>query len=113
MIESFAFGFIVINGRKYTSDILIYPDGSIEDSWRRKSGHRLSTGDIDRLIKSEPEVIVAGTGVSGLMKPEKQLVKLLNQKGIKFISQPNKEAIEAYNNLLSKIRVGACFHLTC
>ena len=113
MIESFAFGFIVINGTKYTSDLIIYPDGHVEDLWRRKSGHRLSTGDIDKLIKSEPEVIVAGAGVSGLMKPEKQLEKLLNQKGIKFISQPNQEAIKAYNNLLSKNRVGACFHLTC
>jgi hypothetical protein len=113
MIESFSFGFIVINGTKYTSDLIIYPDGVVEDSWRRKSGHRLSTDDIDGLIKSEPEVIVAGTGVSGLMKPEKLLVKLLNQKRIKFISQPNQEAIEVYNNLLSKNRVGACFHLTC
>jgi hypothetical protein len=113
VIESFAFGLIVINGTKYTSDLVIYPDGHVEDSWRRKRGHRLSTGDIDKLIKSEPEVIIAGSGVSGLMKPEKQLEKLLNQKGIKFISQPNPEAINAYNNLLSKNRVGACFHLTC
>jgi hypothetical protein len=113
MIESFAFGFIIINGTKYTSDLVIYPDGQVEDLWRRKSGHRLSIGDIDRLIKSEPEVIIAGSGISGLMKPEKQLEKLLNQKGIKFISQPNQEAIIAYNDLLSKNRVGACFHLTC
>ena len=113
MIESFAFGFIVINGTKYTSDLVVYPDGHVEDSWRRKSGHRLSIGDIDRLIKSEPEVIIAGSGVSGLMKPEKELKKLLNQKRIKFISQPNQEAIKVYNNLLLKNRVGACFHLTC
>jgi len=113
MIESFSFGLIVINGTKYNSDLVIYPDGHVEDLWRRKSGHRLSTDDIDKLIKSDPEVIVAGSGVSGLMKPEKQLEKLLNQKGIKFISQPNREAIKAYNNLLSKNRVGACFHLTC
>ncbi len=113
MIESFSFGFIVINGKKYTSDLVIYPDGHVEDLWRRKSGHRLSTDDIDKLIKSEPKVIVAGAGISGLMKPEKQLEKLLNQKGIKFISQPNQEAIKAYNNLLSKNKVGACFHLTC
>ncbi len=113
MIESFSFGLIVINGTKYTSDLVIYPDGHVEDFWRRKSGHRLSTDDIDKLIKSDPEVIVAGSGVSGLMKPEKQLEKLLNQKGIKFILQPNQGAIEAYNNLLSKNRVGACFHLTC
>lgn len=113
MIESFAFGLIVINGEKYTSDLVIYPDGHVEDLWRRKSGHLLSADDMDRLIKSEPEVIVAGAGVSGFMKPEKKLKKLLSQKGIKFILQPNKEAIKAYNTLLLKNRVGACFHLTC
>ena len=113
MIESFSFGSIVINGKEYTSDLVIYPDGHVVDLWRRKFGHRLSTDDIDKLIMSGPKVIVAGAGINGLMKPEKQLEKLLNQKGIKFISQPNQEAIKAYNNLLSKNRVGACFHLTC
>ena len=113
MIESFAFGFMVINGTKYTSDLVIYPDGHVEDLWQRKNGHRLSAFDIDRLIKSEPEVIVAGAGINGLMKPEKQLESLLNKKGIKFISRPNQEAIQAYNNFLSNNGVGACFHLTC
>ena len=113
MIESFAFGFIVINGTKYTSDLVIYPDGHVEDLWQRKNGHRLLAFDIDRLIKSEPEVIVAGAGINGLMKPEKQLESLLNKKGIKFISGPNQDAIQAYNSHLSKIKVGACFHLTC
>ncbi|MDY6791928.1 MAG: MTH938/NDUFAF3 family protein [Thermodesulfobacteriota bacterium] len=113
MIESFAFGFMVISGTKYSSDLVIYPDGHVEDLWRRKQGHMLSSDDIDRLIKSEPEIIVAGTGVSGLMKPEKRLEKLLNQKGIKFISQPNQKAIQVYNNLCLNNRVGACFHLTC
>jgi hypothetical protein len=113
VIDSFAFGFIVINGTKYTSDLVIYPDGHVEDLWQRKNGHRLSAFDIDRLIKSEPEVIVAGAGINGLMKPEKQLESLLNKKGIKFISRPNQEAIQVYNNFLSKNRVGACFHLTC
>lgn len=113
MIESFAFGLIVINGTKYTSDLVIYPGGNVEDLWRRKNGHRLSAFDIDRLIKSEPEVVVSGAGINGRMKPEKQLESLLNKKGIKFISRPNQEAIQAYNSLLSKNRVGACFHLTC
>jgi len=113
VIESFAFGFMVINGTKHTSDLVIYPGGHVEDLWQRKNGHRLSAFDIDRLIKSEPEVIVAGAGINGRMKPEKQLESLLNKKGIKFISRPNQEAIQVYNNLLSKNQVGACFHLTC
>lgn len=113
MIETCSFGLIVIDGQKYTSDLIIYPDGYVEDYWRRQSGHILSSDDIDKLIKSEPEVIVSGTGVSGLMKPEKALIKLLAHKGIEFVADSNQKAIKIYNELLSKKRVGACFHLTC
>jgi len=113
MIDDCTFGRIVVNGKEYTSDLIIYPDGHIEDHWWRKSGHRLSSGDIDKLIQSKPDVIVAGTGVSGLMKPEQTLEKLLHQQGIKFIAEPNKKAMKIFNKLLSKERVSACFHLTC
>ncbi len=113
MIENCEFGIIVVDGKKYTSDLIIYPDSHAEDNWRRKSGHRLSSDDIEKLIKSEPEAIVAGTGISGMMVPEKELEQLLEQKGIRFIAEPNREAMKVYNELLQKSKVGACFHLTC
>jgi hypothetical protein len=112
-IEGFSFGSIVINGRTYTTDLIIFPDGHVVDSWWRKSGHKLSSDDIGKLIDSEPEVIIAGTGVSGLLEPEEGLEKMLSEKGINFIHAPNQRAIELYNEVISKKRVGACFHLTC
>jgi len=33
MIESYAFGSIVVDGRKFTSDLIIYPDGHIDTFW--------------------------------------------------------------------------------
>lgn len=102
MIETCSFGLIVIDGQKYTSDLIIYPDEHVEDYWRRQSGHILSSDDIDKLIKSEPEVIVSGTGVSGLMKPEKALIQLLANKGIEFVADSNQKTIKIYNELLSK-----------
>jgi len=113
MIETCSFGTIVIDGKRYSSDLIIYPDNRVEDRWRRRSGHALSGDDIGRLIKSEPEVIIAGTGVSGMMKPERALEDLLRKKGIAFISEPNQKAMEIYNELSSTKKVGACFHLTC
>ena len=112
-IDTFAFGSIIIDGRKYTSDLIIYPDGRLVTSWRRKKGHRLSNDDISELIASQPEVIIAGTGAYGLVKPEKDLQKILQKKGIGFFSARNKKAIELFNELSSKKRIGACFHLTC
>jgi hypothetical protein len=112
-IEAYSFGWMIIDGKKYTSDLLIYPDGRVEDTWYRKKGHALSTDDIAELIKAGPEIIVAGTGASGLMKPEKGFEKRLGQKGIHFIPLPTIEAVEHYNRLSLEKPVGACFHLTC
>ncbi len=113
MIETCSFGIIVVEGKKYTSDLIIYPDGRVEDGWRRKRGHNLLSNDIKKLIESYPEVIIAGTGVNGLMKPDDKLEELLHKKGIKFIPEPNLKAMKIYNELSPKKRVGACFHLTC
>jgi hypothetical protein len=113
IIDTLVFGSIVIDGRKYTSDLIIYPDGRVVTYWRRKRGHRLSSDDINGLIASQPEVIIAGTGVYGLVKPEKDLQKMLQKRGIKFSPARNKKAMELFNELSSKKRVGACFHLTC
>jgi hypothetical protein len=112
-IDTFAFGSIVIDGRKYTSDLIIDPDGRVATSWRRKRGHRLSSDDINEIIDSQPEVIIAGIGVYGLVKPEKDLKKMLQKKGIAFFPARNKKAMELFNELSSERRIGACFHLTC
>jgi hypothetical protein len=113
VIDKCAFGSIVIDGKNYNSDLIIYPDGDIKESWIRKSGHRLAWNDLSGLIESGAEVIIAGTGINGLMKPDKDLEKQLAQKGIRFISARNQRARELYNKMSSNIRVGACFHLTC
>jgi hypothetical protein len=113
MIEAFSFGTMMIDGKSYTSDLIIYPDGEVRDSWFRKRGHRLLREDMAGLIEAGPEVIVAGTGVSGGVIPDKKLGILLSQRGIVFFAAPNNEAVELYNELASKKRVGACFHLTC
>ena len=113
MIDSFGFGSLVIDGRPFNSDLIIYPDGRIQTPWWRKAGHRLVVEDIEALIASAPEAIVAGTGVSGLMKPDERLEQQLREKGIQFVADKNQKAIAQYNRLSQLKQVGACFHLTC
>ena len=113
MIDSYSFGRIEINGKQYSSDVIIYPDGRVQGSWWRKSGHRLSAHDIQELIESGPDVIIAGTGASGLMKPDRELEKYLAEEGIEFVVLPSRDATQRYNQLAGKKKVGACFHLTC
>lgn len=112
-IDSCSFGSLVINGKTYTDDLVIYPDGKIMESWRRKRGHQLSIDDLRQLIDSSPEVIVVGTGVSGGVKPDKNIELDLAKLGIEFIAATNEKIVNVYNALAPGKRVGAGFHLTC
>ena len=113
MIDSTTFGTISIDGKTYNSDVIIYPDGRVADSWWRASGHRLTLGDIQPLTASKPEVIVAGTGVNGRMIPAPDVAAALAEEGIEFLAAPNQEALKLYNRNVKTRRTGGCFHLTC
>jgi hypothetical protein len=113
MINAYEFGSIIVDGKEYKTDIIIFPDGKVKDSWWRKDGHRLSSEDLIDLIESQPEIIIAGTGVHGFMQPEKELIHQLQKRGIEFKSAPSGQAIKLYNKLYNQKRLGACFHLTC
>ncbi len=113
MIERYEFGRIVIDHQVYTSDIIIYPDGRIMDNWWRNQGHRLTRNDIHSLLEAKPEVIVAGTGDSGLMKTETGLERFLSSRNIQLIARPTTEAVDIFNDLAAQKKTGACFHLTC
>ena len=113
MIESFSFGTMNIMGRQYTSDLIIYPDGRVQDGWWRSRGHRLFKDDIADLVSRKPGVIIAGTGVNGRMKPDAGLRAYLENQGIAFLAGVNDVAVKWYNEQKGAGNVGACFHLTC
>lgn len=113
MIESFSFGTMKIDGRQYTSDLIIYPDGYVQDAWWRARGHALSLADIVGLVEKKPNIIIAGTGVNGRMKPDASLSEYLEEQGIEFLVGDNDVAVKWYNELKDSGKVGACFHLSC
>jgi len=113
MIEKSEFGSIQVDGKHYTTDIIIYPDGRVSDNWWRKHGHRLSLADIEDLIAAEPEKIVIGSGVYGRMLPESGLEEALRERGIELVMDITGNAITRFNHLQSSHRIGGGFHLTC
>lgn len=112
-IESCSFGSIVIGGKTYTDDLILLPESKILKPWWRRRGHELTMFDLQELLDSSPEVIVAGTGISGGMKPDQNLGKELSLLSIELIAEPNEMAIKKLNELPQQKRIGACFHLTC
>jgi len=112
MIDSYAFGKIVVNGRTYTSDIIIFSN-RIKGNWWRREGHRLHLEDIEEVVNEKPEVIIVGRGYSGLMEIPRETADHLKAKGIELIAENTGKAIELYNKLSKSRRVVAALHLTC
>ncbi|UCE43827.1 MAG: hypothetical protein JSV57_05615 [Candidatus Bathyarchaeota archaeon] len=113
MIEHYDFGRIIVDGKEYTDDLIIFLE-RVEDGWWRREGHRLYIEDIREVIEKRPEVLVIGTGYSGLMKVQAETKKHLREMGIELIIQPTKQACEAFNKTIqSGKQAVAAFHLTC
>jgi hypothetical protein len=111
-IDSYHFGQIVINGRKYTSDVIIFPD-RVQGDWWRDESHELALKDIADIIDENPEIVLIGTGSSGLMKVLPEVASAIEARHIQLIVQSTAEACEIYNQLSQTQRVAAALHLTC
>ncbi len=112
MIESYSFGSMVIDGKEYTNDLIIYPE-RIKSPWWRREGHRLDVEDIKEILEAKPEVLVVGTGASGLVEIPEETERYIRGKGIRLIAQGTKEAYKTFNALSKSKKVIGAFHLTC
>ena len=112
MIDFYEFGKIIVDGKEYTSDIIIFPD-RVRENWWRKVGHELCLEDIEEILDENPEILVVGTGYSGLMKILPEVEKALEEQGISLIAENTKRACEIYNELSKSSEVVAALHLTC
>ena len=112
IIDSYNFGQVVVNGKRYTSDVIIYPD-RVRDNWWRKTSHQLCLGDIAEVMDESPEVLVVSTGASGLMKVLPEVKDGVDSRGIKLIVETTGKACPTYNQFCHSKKVIAALHLTC
>jgi len=112
MIDSYDFGRIVIDGKRYNSDLIVFPD-KVRDGWWRKEGHRLHVEDLKDVLEAKPEMLVVGTGYSGLMTVPPETRKYVESEGIELIAQKTTEACKTFNRLVKSRKVVAALHLTC
>lgn len=112
MIEDYQFGSIKIDGQTFDHDIQITPLGILK--WWRDEGHRVGLEDLEEALKQNPEIIVIGTGASGMMEVPSPIKKYLEEKNIEVINKKTGQAVKDYNQLAKKgQKVIALFHLTC
>ena len=112
MIDSYSFGNIVIEGKRYTSDVIIYPH-QVDSNWWRLQGHLLQLEDLREIIDFSPELLIVGTGHSGLMKIAPETERFFRESPIELVVQPTAEACQTYNRLHGQKKIVAALHLTC
>jgi hypothetical protein len=111
-VESYRFGEVVIDGRRYSRDVIIDPEG-VDDKWWREEGHTLAPSDIREVLQSAPDVLIVGCGSAGRMKVLAETEEMLRKVGIEVIAERTGPACETYNRLRESRRVVAALHLTC
>jgi putative phosphoribosyl transferase len=112
-IDSYSFGTMIIDGKEYDRDLIVFPD-KMKTNWWRANGHILRIADLQEVIEYKPELLIIGTGASGRMQAEPSTIDSLRQEGIKCIEEPTADAIKLFNREMQNgTRVVGAFHLTC
>ena len=113
MIEDYSFGSMTISGKSYRSDLKIIA-GKVLPDWWRISGHRVVLSDVEDILQARPDILVIGSGASGLMRVSESLQRHLTEIGVALVVEPTAEAILTFNRLVGEgKKVAAGFHLTC
>ena len=112
MIDSYDFGRVTIDGKRYSTDLLVFPD-KIKAGWRRKEGHSLQIVDLIEVLEANPEVLVVGTGYLGMMDVLPETRNFVESAGIEIVIQKTSEAYKTFNRLAESRTVVAALHLTC
>jgi len=112
-IDACTFGRMVVDGKAYTSDLLLLCD-DVRSDWRRAHGHSLYEYDLKDILDAAPDVLVIGTGFRGRMRVPPETWEALWAAGIEVIIERTDLAAKTHNLLVDEGRnVAAAFHLTC
>ena len=109
-VESYSFGEIIVDGKKFTQDIVIFKDRI--KNWKRKVSHEVCLDDLKEVIKENPKILIIGLGAYGMMKVNEDVRRFLKEHGIEVIEKSSEEACKLYNEMEDK-NVTLAIHLTC
>lgn len=116
-IEYPSFGRIIIDGKTYDQDVVVYPSGRIEKrkKWLSKdkhgTSHKLDPDELREYLTEDFDVLLVGTGAWGRLSLLPESRELVANKEI--IEKPTGDAVELFNELHGKRKVLAIFHITC
>ena len=116
-IDELTFGSIIIEGKKYRRDVLIFTDGTVK---KRKGGfliygsHKIKRQELEELSQDQPEIIIVGTGTNGAANIAPEAESWAKGKNLSLLVHPSCDAVAKLNELVEqKKKVAALIHITC
>jgi hypothetical protein len=115
-IDGLTFGSIVVEGKKYHRDVLIFANGTVK---KRKGGflmfgsHKIKKQELEELSQGQPETIIVGTGTNGAAHITPEAESWAKGKNLSLLIQLSHDAIAVVNELGEQKKVAALIHITC
>lgn len=116
-IDELTFGSIVIEGRKYRRDVLIFVDGTVK---KRRGGflmfgsREIKERELEELSHGRAEVIIVGTGTDGAAHVVAQAESWAKADNVSLLVQPSYDAIVKLNEPTEqKKKIAGLIHMTC
>ena len=104
-------GEIVVDGKSYCSDMIVWWDGECEFV---KKDHMLDMRVFSRLLRRKPGMVVIGTGEHGRLRLSDHIRHVASDKGVRLIEETSGKAAKTFNDLAgSGKKVVAFIHATC
>lgn len=110
MIQAFEFEKIIIDGREFGTDVMIYPNGKIK-KWKRKDEHDLRASDIKKIVKQHPKRVILGLGTVGNLNVRPKVYEMLKEAGIEILAYKTDKAIEIYKEQREEEGMAALLHI--
>ncbi len=116
-IDSFNFGFIVVDDKQYAHDVIILPDGTVKErdpGKGRLGSHSIARSEIETLTRAQPDVILIGTGVQGMARLARDAEHYLMEPDLNLTLLPSPQIVKKYNQYIEDgEKVAALIHVTC
>ncbi len=113
MIEDYTFGSIEIDGEIYEEDVMVDFDDYVQ-LWQKKESHLVDVESVQPALLKFPEVIIIGTGQSGIAQVLDATKIEIEKRGVELIIEETPMAVGIFNDLKNQNKkVIGLFHLTC
>ena len=110
-ITRFSFGRMVVDGKRFESDLAIFADGRVE-RWHARINHSIELRDILALLDGPVSKLIIGVGTDRKCAVSDEIMTHAAARAIEVHILDTYEAVKLFN-ASEKQGLAACFHLTC